>query len=449
MKGFFHTQKPAGAKGRFLRFHKYMMKRVGASRKMQLAICDIRLFKKSRAGPSLAFEFRPRAETLTALSRQVFRRTPPYRLCKSALGKPELLGGCTCVCGNAIGTSRPMQSAATIDRFRPPIVIRALNRFGAMLNGQVSRRIAPEELIEIAKRRANLDDFGEGDFREPLGRLLESCWRDAHLNVIGNIALRSDILRILRNRLLLQRDRRLQPEIAQHRIRAPLFVVGLPRTGTTFLHTLLAVDPANRAPLTGEVMEPSPPTSAEKEHRIRRTSQTLACLEWMAPNFRQLHPVGAHLPQECVSLMSPTFLSDQFDTMYNVPGYREWFLQQDLQPAYDFHRRFLQHLQERENGRRWILKAPTHMFALPTLLETYPDALFVQTHRAPLDAITSVSSLITILRRVFSDAVDPMKIGEEAMQYWSSALRKFLPQRDRLPAERVLDISYLELRRDP
>ena len=121
-----------------------------------------------------------------------------------------------------------MQSAATIDRFRPPIVIRALNRFGAMLNGEVSRRISPEELIETAKRRANLDDFGNGDFREPLGRLVESCWRDARLNVIGNIALRSDVLRILRNRLLLQRDRELHPEIARHQIRAPLFVVGLP-----------------------------------------------------------------------------------------------------------------------------------------------------------------------------------------------------------------------------
>jgi len=96
-----------------------------------------------------------------------------------------------------------MQSAVSIDRFRPPIVIRAFNRFGAMLNGKVSRRIPPEELIETAKRRANLDDFGDGDFREPLGRLLESCWRDARLNVIGTIALRSDVLRILRNRLLL------------------------------------------------------------------------------------------------------------------------------------------------------------------------------------------------------------------------------------------------------
>jgi hypothetical protein len=342
-----------------------------------------------------------------------------------------------------------MQSAASIDHFRPRIAIRALNRFGAMLNGKVSRRIPPEELIETAKGRANLDDFGDGDFREPLGRLLESCWRDARLNVIGNIALRSDVLRILRNRLLLRRDRRLHPEIAQHQIRAPLFVVGLPRTGTTFLHTLLSADPANRAPLTWEVMEPSPPTNAEKVRRIRRVSQNLTCLEWMAPNFRQLHPVGAQLPQECVSLMSPTFLSDQFDTMYSVPGYREWFLRQDLQPAYEFHRRFLQHLQERKNGRRWILKAPTHMFALPTLLATYPDALFLQTHRAPLEAITSVSSLITILRRVFSDAVDPVEIGTEAMRYWSKTLIKFMGERDRLGPERIFDLSYVELRRDP
>src|SRR5438552_17692601 len=112
-----------------------------------------------------------------------------------------------------------MQSAVSIDRFRSPIAIRALNRFGAMLNGKVSRSIPPDELIETAKRRANLDDFGDGDFREPLGRLLESCWRDARLNVIGNIALRSDVLRILRNRLLLQRHRSLHPEIAQHQIR--------------------------------------------------------------------------------------------------------------------------------------------------------------------------------------------------------------------------------------
>ena len=110
-----------------------------------------------------------------------------------------------------------MQSAVSIDRFRSPIAIRALNKFGAMFNGKVSRRLTPDGLMETAKQRVGLDDFGDGDFREPLARLLESCWRDARLNVIGNIALRSDALRILRNRLLLQRDRRLHPEIARDR----------------------------------------------------------------------------------------------------------------------------------------------------------------------------------------------------------------------------------------
>src|SRR6476661_10008103 len=149
-------------------------------------------------------------------------------------------GHCACFYNRSTGTSRSMQSAASIDRFRLPAAIRALNKFGAMFNGKVSRRLSPDGLMETAKQRVGLDDFGDGDFREPLARLLESCWRDARLNVIGNIALRSDILRILRNRLLLQSDRNLHPEIAQHQIRAPLFVVGLPRTGTTFLHTLLS-----------------------------------------------------------------------------------------------------------------------------------------------------------------------------------------------------------------
>src|SRR5437764_12254127 len=167
---------------------------------------------------------------------------------------------CACFCNRSTATSRSMQTTASIDRFRSPIAIRALNKFGALFNGKVSRRLTPDELSETAQRRAGLDDFGDGDFREPLARLLESCWRDARLNVIGNIALRSDVLRILRNRLLLQRDLRLHPEIAHHEIRCPLFVLGLPRTGTTFLHTLLSTDPGNRAPLTWEVMEPSPPT---------------------------------------------------------------------------------------------------------------------------------------------------------------------------------------------
>jgi hypothetical protein len=135
--------------------------------------------------------------------------------------------------------------------------------------------------------------------------------------------------------------------------------------------------------------------------------------------------------------------------MYSVPSYRAWFFQQDLRPAYEYHRHFLQHLQVRRNARRWVLKAPTHMFALPTLLDVYPDAFFVQTHRAPLDAMASVSSLITILRRAFSDAVDPQTVCREAIDYWSKTLDRFLQERGRLAEHRICDVNYAEILHDP
>jgi hypothetical protein len=342
-------------------------------------------------------------------------------------------------------------SATTLDQTRPVLPVRLLNGCGALLEKTRIPRspLRAVDLIETAKRRCNLDDFGGGDFFEGLSRLLDSCHRESRLNLIGKIALRTDLIRILCSRLFMHRDRQLYPDVARQEIREPLFIVGLPRSGTTLLHTLLAADPEHRAPLTWEVMTPSPPTRDNEKRRIQRATQSCNCLNWLAPTFRHVHAVGAELPQECVGLMTPTFMSDQFDTMYYVPSYRAWFFRQDLLPAYEYHRCFIQHLQFRQSARRWILKAPTHMFALPTLLSVYPDALFVQTHRAPLDAMASVSSLITILRRVFSDAVDPLVVCREAIQYWSETLDRFLHERDRLADYRICDVNYIEVCRDP
>jgi hypothetical protein len=342
-------------------------------------------------------------------------------------------------------------SATTLDQTRPVLPVRLLNGCGALLEKTRIPRspLRAVDLIETAKRRCNLDDFGGGDFFEGLSRLVDSCHRESRLNLIGKIALRTDLIRILCSRLFMRRDRQLYPDVARQEIREPLFIVGLPRSGTTLLHTLLAADPEYRAPLTWEVMTPSPPTRDNEKRRIQRATQSCNCLNWLAPTFRHVHAVGAELPQECVGLMTPTFMSDQFDTMYYVPSYRAWFFRQDLLPAYEYHRCFIQHLQFRQSARRWILKAPTHMFALPTLVSVYPDALFVQTHRAPLDAMASVSSLITILRRVFSDAVDPLVVCREAIQYWSETLDRFLHERDRLADYRICDVNYIEVCRDP
>ncbi len=342
-------------------------------------------------------------------------------------------------------------SPTTLQQTRARLPVRILNGGDQWLgrNGVFNGKLRATDLIDVAKRRCHLDDFGEGDFFEPLSRLLESSEREAHLNLVGKISLRANLLHILRNRLLMRQDRRAYPEIARQEIREPLFILGLPRSGTTILHTLLAADPSHRAPLTWEVMEPSPPTRDDERRRIRRTTRSLSCLDWLAPTFRRVHPLGAKLPQECVALMTPSLMSDQFDTMYYIPSYRAWFFRQNLRPAYECHRRFLQHLQLRHTAHRWILKAPAHMSALPALLSVYPDALFVQTHRAPLESIASVSSLITILRGVFSSRVDPLVIANDALQYWSETLTSFLPERDRLEPRRICDLDYLDIRRDP
>jgi len=344
-----------------------------------------------------------------------------------------------------------MNSATTLDQTRAILPVRLLNGCGTLLDKSRILRISIRsvDLIDTAKRRCSLDDFGDGDFFEGLSRLLDSCQREAQLNLVGRIVLRADLIRTLCSRLFMQRDRKAYPSIVKQEIREPLFIIGLPRSGTTLLHTLLAVDPEHRVPLTWEVMTPSPPTRDNEKRRIQRAISSCNCFNWLAPTFRYVHPVGAELPQECVSLMAPTFLSDQFDAMYYVPSYQSWFLSQELRPAYEYHRRFLQHLQIRQSARRWVLKAPTHAFALPALLSVYPDALFVQTHRAPLDAMASMSSLITILRRVFSDAVDPLTVCREAIDYWSKTLGTFLRERDRLAQRRICDVNYIELRRDP
>ena len=342
-------------------------------------------------------------------------------------------------------------SVTTLRQIRCPLPIRLFNGCGVLLEKAVGPSVPANavDLINTAKRRCGLDDFGEDDFFEALSRLLDSCYSEARLNLLGKIALKTNIVQTLCSRLQMERDRQLYPDIARQGISEPLFIVGLPRSGTTLLHHLVAADPEHRSPLMWEVMSPSPPTPATEKRRIQRATQSCNFFNWLAPTFRYVHAVGAELPQECIGLMAPTFTSDQFDAMYYVPSYRAWFFRQDLRSAYEYHRRFLQHLQFRRAARRWILKAPTHMSAMPALLSVYPNALFVQTHRTPVDSMASVSSLVTILRSAFSDAVDPFTICREAIHYWSESTEKFSRERDRLAKNRICDVEYEQISRDP
>jgi Sulfotransferase family len=343
---------------------------------------------------------------------------------------------------------------ATVAPFRA--FIRAFNGMGRMLEraGWPLVEFDPESIVEEARARAGLDDFGDEVFREPLRRLLEGYATEAHFTTVGRLAARRDTISLLVNRLRLVEDRKRHAAIAHEAIRRPWFIVGLPRTGSTLLHHLLAQDPGSRVLQAWEVMFPSPPPERagyETDPRIGQAERQLRWLDRMAPEFKAIHPLGARLALECIALMSYSFLSSRFHTTYHVPSYQEWLERQDLRPAYELHRRILQHLQWRTPAERWVLKAPSHLYALDALFATYPDAVVVQTHREPLVVLASVASLTAVLQGVFTDRLDLGEIGQEVTRRWANGLERamHLRQSGRVPGERFFDVHYHEMLADP
>jgi len=337
-----------------------------------------------------------------------------------------------------------LQAFRKIIRYAGRLMTRPGGRFVSLDEGS---------LLAAARRRAPDGEFDDMRFLEPLRQLLRSLERDARLNFLGRVAARADIIRLLTNRLLLAHDRRTHPEIAAGEIRQPLFITGLPRSGTTFLHGLLAQDPAHRVPLTWETMYPSPPNGAIRadEEHIQKAARQLAWLHRLAPDFQKIHPVGATLPEECLIIMSHSFLSVQFSSMFFVPSYQTWLDQQELCPAYEIHRQFLQQLQYRHSGTRWVLKAPAHLAGLPALFAVYPDARVILTHRNPIEVVGSLASLHATLRGVFSDTVDAPRIGPEVSAALAGEIERAMRARaaNVAPPERFLDVWYTDLMRDP
>ena len=332
--------------------------------------------------------------------------------------------------------------------------IRAANAVGSVLSRTAFQRISLDEqrLLDSARHATRLEDFGDDLFLEPLRMLLRGLEAEARLTLIGRITAQRDTVGLLVNRLRLQDDRKRHPGIEEEQIRQPLFIVGLPRTGSTLLHHLLAQDPESRVVQSWEAMLPSPPPSREQyetDARIATAARQLGWLDALAPEFKAIHPLGAQLALECIAFMSPSFRCWRFNTMYRVPTYQDWLEGQDLLPAYRFHRRFLQHLQWGRPGGRWVLKAPSHMLAFEALLQTYPDARIVQTHRDPLTVLASVGSMTAVLYSAFSDDVDMLEIGREVSHRWSTGLERTLQFRGNGQADRFVDVHYHELVRDP
>jgi len=316
-------------------------------------------------------------------------------------------------------------------------------------------RLDADEMLEETVRSTGLSDFGGDSFLEPYRVFVRSIDREARLHPLGRLISRSDCLNWLENRLRLADTRKRQPEIAAQPVERPLFITGLPRTGTSILHELLAQDPASRAPLHWEVRFPCPPPEAasyESDPRIERAERQIQLWNQIVPEYAAMHELGARIPVECVQLTTHEFVSEELLGRYQAPSYSAYYAKADLVPAYRFHRSMLQHLQWRCPRERWVLKAPSHFPVLDVLFAVYPDARVVITHRDPLKILPSVASILYSTMWVRTDEVDTdALLGWFTGETCAALVERMIALREsgQVDPRQFHDVRYADLVRDP
>lgn len=338
-----------------------------------------------------------------------------------------------------------------------PAAVKLINRAGRVfskLGLSMPQLVPTKRLIDLSIKNTGLNDFGDESFFLALEKLAQALENEANLSQIGRITAHRLLLDGLILRLKLTDYRKHRPEISEQKIVRPLFVVGLPRTGTTILYELLSQDPAHRAPSSWEVAQPVPPARRETfytDPRIAEVDKDVSKIEMLAPGFQAIHAMGATLPQECVALLAPHFISDQFGVSFYIPEYRHWTLKEDMTPSYQWHYKFLQHLQVDYMERRWVLKTPSHLAYLNALIKQYPDAAIIQTHRAPMEVLGSISSLSCTLHSAFSDHIDVIATGQAEVDYFSEMLRMGMEQRAAMLDEdsRFFDVQFEDIISNP
>lgn len=328
-------------------------------------------------------------------------------------------------------------------------LLAAIDR-SAEMTGMLRRPFNDSALIEAARRRAGFHDFGDESFREPLRLLLRCYATEADLSLIGRMAVRWDVIRFLSNLLRLSAEEDAAPGSTALPVRAPIFVTGLPRSGTTFLHSLLAEDPANLVPRYWQTVFPYPPRGGP-DRRIGMVNRQLRLFGWLAPDFPKVHPVSATSPQECSEINAHVFRSLRFDTTHAVPSYREWLDKAGHLEAYRFHKRFLQHLQHQTGPGQWVVKCPDHIFAMPAIRAVYPDARFVFVHRDPTKVLASVTRLTEILRRPFTRHLDRRQLGRQESDRWAEGAATLMREgeSDAATGREIFHVQYTDLVNDP
>jgi len=311
--------------------------------------------------------------------------------------------------------------------------------------------LSAASLMEHAVQQVGSDDWGDPGFAAALDLLLASCRERDALTPFGRRVLRSAALRHLRNRLMVQAFVRANPGIEQRPLHAAIVITGLPRTGTTVLQHLLALDPDNRYLVLWEALRPVPPQDAAA--RAALIEQARAWLEQfyeLVPGFRAIHALTPEGPEECDALLQNSFASQHFDDMFDAPAYSHWLRHANLADEYSYYALQLRMLASADPvPRAWLLKSPLHVAHLDALLQVLDGALVVHCHRQPLAAVTSYASLIATLRSTYDEDVSLRAVGRQALERSATAMTRALAIRESAGSDAFVDVSLDEIVRDP
>lgn len=320
-----------------------------------------------------------------------------------------------------------------------------------------AERLAPEVLLPKLTADSLIKAAGvkpSAGAEHGLRLLTASLAANSELTMFGRLSTHWDFVRLLRNAALIEQKLIENPAIAAAPVTAPIFILGLPRSGTTFLHDLLARDSANLVPRVWQTIYPEPRTKnfdAARDRRVKIVNSQLKFFGGISPEFPQLHPIDADSPQECSEITSQVFQSLRFDTTFVVPEYLAWIDAHGHDEAFEFHRKFLQVLQHGAEGERWVLKCPDHSFCLDAIVKTYPDARFIVVHRDPMKVFASVAHLTEVLRRPFLKNIDPVEIGSQVTERWIDGAQRLVAfdQRGDIDPAKKINVHYEELANAP
>jgi hypothetical protein len=317
-------------------------------------------------------------------------------------------------------------------------------------------RLDADEMLAAAVSATGLADWGDFDVEGPFRVLVRALNEEAGLHPRGREAAHARLSTALANRLRTVTHLARRPSATVASVTRPIFIPGLPRSGTTLLLNLLSCDVTMRSLHMWECMQPVPPVpagSGEAERRVAAVEAALELQGFLEPEVRAIHPFGARLAEECIFLCEQIMTYTPYAAFWNVPSYAALGASADYTAVFAFHKSMLQVLQGERAGARWVLKAPTHMLHIREILSVYPDAVFIQTHRDPAQVIPSLAKLFVVLRRLFSDRAGNFGLAEAAranLSTWASGLAGMMTARaDAAVDDRFVDVHYTRLVSDP